>query len=660
MTRDGGSKEKRQRVNQLTQRVSELEKMEPAFREAESLTKLLEFAPHAVFLLDLSGRVVFANKTGAAHLGRSIEEIVGSCLREQFPTDVSESRRLKGMEAIRLKKAVNFEDRVGDRWYYNTVYPIMNDRDEVTHLAVYGIDITDRKGAEQSLRLSEEKMRSIFGAAPIGIGVVVNRVFTEVNQRFCEMTGYVRDELINHSARMIYQTDRDFELVGREKYLQIAEGGAGTVETRLRRKDGSVIDVLLSSTPIDPSDLLRGVTFTALDITDRKRAEKEREGLQAQLLQAQKMEAVGRLAGGVAHDLNNLLSPILGFGEILQLDIAQHDGRRRAVDEIVQAAFRAKDVVRQMLAFSRKQTIVIKVANLNEVVKGFVKLLRRSVREDIEIRILSDPDLPSVRVDVGQIEQVIMNLAVNAQDAMPDGGVLTIRMTPASLDEDFCTHHLGSKPGSYTILSVSDTGCGMDRETTEHVFEPFFTTKGEHGTGLGLATVYGIVKQHEGHISVDSEPGKGTTFRVYLPAAAEAAGEAEEAVKGPTDLRGTETVLVVEDSDQIRVLSQSILKRLGYTVLLAKNGREALSVLEKHDEPVALLLTDVVMPDMNGRELFERACSRFPSLKVLYMTGYSGDVLSHRGVVEEGVRIIQKPFSVHALADKIREVLDHP
>jgi CheY-like chemotaxis protein len=292
------------------------------------------------------------------------------------------------------------------------------------------------------------------------------------------------------------------------------------------------------------------------------------------------------------------------------------------------------------------------------VIKGFEKLLRRTIREDIEIRVLLAEGLPLARVDTGQMEQVIMNLAVNAQDAMPQGGALTMRTESCVLDEGFCANHPGSRPGAYAMLSVSDTGAGMDDETAQHVFEPFFTTKGEHGTGLGLASVYGIVKQHDGYISVESGAGQGTTFRVYVPAT-EGQPQANEAEGAKTDvLQGSETVLIAEDNDQIRLLGQSLLGRLGYKVLVAENGKDALEVLRSREGRIDLLLTDVVMPDMNGRYLFEMAHEKYPSLKVLYMSGYSGTVLANRGVLEEGVEIIQKPFSVWGLAAKVREVLD--
>jgi two-component system cell cycle sensor histidine kinase/response regulator CckA len=518
-------------------------------------------------------------------------------------------------------------------------------------------EITERRRMEEALRESEEKYRTLVEESFDGIFIQKGLKIIFANERLYEMLGYPAGELEGQDHWVIYHPDYQPLTRERGQARMRGEDVPSQYEVKLQRKDGRSFDAEIRARAIlfgnDP-----GIQVWIRDITEQKRSAQEKEKLQAQLNQAQKMESVGRLAGGVAHDLNNLLSPILGYGEMLQEDIAPHDERRNAVDQIVQTAIRAKDVIRQLLTFSRKQPIVGRVADLSKVIKGFEKLLRRTIREDIEISTSSGPEPLSVRMDVGQIEQVIMNLAVNAQDAMPDGGVLTIRTEPAVLDEDFSTCHPGSIPGAYAMLSVSDTGCGMDHETAQHIFEPFFTTKGEHGTGLGLATVYGIVKQHEGYISIESEPGKGTTVRVYLPASKECAGETETSVKRTTDLQGSETVLVVEDSNQIRTLANSLFRRLGYTVLLAGNGTEALEVFKTHGGRVNLLLTDVVMPDMNGRELFERASARYPALKVLYMSGYSGNVLSHRGVLDGGIEIIQKPFSVWDLATKVRELLD--
>ena len=391
-------------------------------------------------------------------------------------------------------------------------------------------------------------------------------------------------------------------------------------------------------------------------------AEQETKQLQEQFNQAQKLESIGRLAGGVAHDLNNLLSPILGYGEMLLEDSREDAFRREALEQIVNAGRRARDLVHQLLAFSRKQTLEFKPIHLNKLLIHFEKLLRRTIREDVSIHLDLEPSLPFIKGDVGQLEQVVMNLAVNAQDAMPDGGQLFIATTAIELDETDADHLEGAAPGPHVMLAVKDTGTGMTATTLKHLYEPFYTTKETgKGTGLGLATVYGIVKQHGGTIQAESSPG-GVTFRVYLPVfTAEPTGDAAQTVRNesrPGGERQRGTILLVEDNEQVRELAVIILEREGYEVLVAKNGTEALARLDEHHGRVDLLLTDVVMPEMNGKELFHKASARYPYIKVIYMSGYTDDVIARHGVMEAGVNFIQKPFAVKGLITKVREVLN--
>jgi CheY-like chemotaxis protein/two-component sensor histidine kinase len=339
-------------------------------------------------------------------------------------------------------------------------------------------------------------------------------------------------------------------------------------------------------------------------------------------------------------------------------DLDTDDKRRLSVDQILSAGFRARDLVRQLLAFSRKQTLEYKPIHMNKAIKNFEKLLRRTIREDIVIKINTSPDIQMIMADIGQIEQVIMNLAVNAADAMPQGGFLSIETAPVDLDKEYAEIHQDVKPGEYLMLAFSDTGFGMDEETRKQVFEPFFSTKGEQGTGLGLATVYGIVKQHGGNIWVYSEPGKGTTFKVYLPVSKDPHVEEKSGENGVNVQDGSETILLVEDNEQVRYLAHTILERRGYTVLVAESGPKALEILTHYDDPVHLLLTDVVMPEMNGKELFDKVAEKYPDLQVLYMSGYTNNVIAHRGVLDEGVQFVHKPFSVQVLSARVREMLD--
>jgi PAS domain S-box-containing protein len=510
----------------------------------------------------------------------------------------------------------------------------------------------------EELQQSEEKIKSIFRAAPVGIGMTVNRIIMASNDRLCEMTGYSREELLNSSARILYPAQEEFDYVGIEKYRQIAEKGTGAVETRWRRKDGEIIDVLLSSTPIDPSDLLKGVTFTALDITGRKRAIQEKEALLEHLRQSQKMEAIGQLAGGVAHDFNNILTIISGCSQLSLLDLREGDPLRKNLEEIIRATDRAADLTRQLLAFGRKQILEMRVLDLNQILQRLDTMLRRVIGEDIQLETAYTDPLGKVKVDPGQVEQVIMNLSVNARDAMPEGGKLTIETANVKLDEAYAHEHIAVKPGRYVMLAVSDTGKGMTKEVRERVFEPFFTTKEKgKGTGLGLSTVYGIVKQSGGNIWVYSEPGHGTSFKIYLPVVDDPLEEIRE--KAIQEIpRGSETILVVEDEEAVLDLAVKILKRQGYKVLEAQDGGKALLLCEEYKDAIQLILTDMVMPGINGSKLMGRLKVIHPEAKALYMSGYADDAIHQHGILEFGLHFLQKPFTVEALARKVREVLD--
>lgn len=519
--------------------------------------------------------------------------------------------------------------------------------------------LESRQKAEDALRRNEEKLKSIFLAAPTGIGVVVHRVIIEANDRLCEMTGYDRAELIGQNARMLYPSEEDYEWVGREKYRQIAERGTGTVETRWVRKDARVIHVLLSSTPLDPADHSQGVTFTALDISERKSAEEERMRLEEQLMQVKKLESIGQLAGGVAHDFNNMLSPILGYAELIRDDLPQGHPHANDLHQIIRAAERARDLTRQLLAFARKQTLEIRPVDLNVVIRGFEKMLRRTIRENVVIETRLSDEIGIIKGDTGQIEQILLNLAVNAQDAMPEGGVLTIETSKADAGQDRFLRLKGITFGSFTLMKVSDTGSGMDRETLEKIFDPFFTTKElGRGTGLGLSTVYGIVKQHQGHILAHSDLGQGTSFHVYFPQTGDQTESSIEVNGEIASLQGSEAILVAEDQEQVRLMAAEMLRRHGYHVVACKDGESSLAAASIHEGPIHLLVTDVVMPGMNGKELHAALSAIQPTIRVLYMSGYTGNLISHHGVLEEGVDFIQKPFSLPVFLRKVREVLD--
>ncbi|MFZ3047756.1 MAG: ATP-binding protein [Desulfatirhabdiaceae bacterium] len=512
------------------------------------------------------------------------------------------------------------------------------------------------------LQESETRFRTLFETANDAILLMADGMFVECNSRALEIYG------CDTKADLLDATPMDFSPatqpngrdsgVATQEYIQSAQNGKPQrFYWRHCTRNGTPIDVdvSLNSLTLEGKPYVQAIVR---DITEQKRIESEKRKLEEQLQHAQKIESVGRLAGGVAHDLNNLLTPIIGYSEILLDDTSLNDLLKKYVEQIIGAGLRAKDLVHQLLAFSRRQVLEFKPVDLNRAVADFEKLLRHTIREDIAIRIIPDPALPYIQGDIGQLEQVIMNLAVNAQDAMPEGGDLIIETAVAVLDVADTVMNQDLEPGRYVMLAISDGGDGMDAGTQARLFEPFFTTKEMgKGTGLGLATVYGIVKQHGGNILVTSEPGKGATFKIYLPVMETAADLAESIPDSPGKLRGAETILLVEDNQMVRDIARDILQYQGYTVLPAENGKAALSVLENHDGPVHLLLTDVVMPQMNGRDLAARAAARYPDLKVLYMSGYTDDVIAHRGILDEGVLFIQKPFSVQSLTAKVREAL---
>lgn len=434
--------------------------------------------------------------------------------------------------------------------------------------------------------------------------------------------------------------------------------GGPILELEQFKKNGSSMWVEIKASVLRdaqgcPIEIL-GVTR---DITERRRAEEQQRNLEAQLGQAQKMESVGRLAGGVAHDFNNLLMAILGYAEMILTHCQElAPGAREWVEEIQKAGERARDLTRQLLAFGRKQTLEMQVLDMNEVVLGFGKMLKRLIGEDIQVQTLLNPRIGAVKADAAQIEQVLLNLAVNARDAMPNGGRLAIETADVVLDDAYVARNPYVEPGTYVMLAVSDTGCGMNADTQKMVFEPFFTTKGPgQGTGLGLAMVYGIVRQHQGHISVYSELGRGTTFKIYLPRITETTEE--EVTSAPVaPIGGTETILVVEDDAAVREITCKMLADLGYDVIAADGGPHALTAAAER-ETIHLLLTDVIMPEMSGRRIVEQLVALHPEIKTLYMSGYTANVIAHHGVLDPGVYLLQKPFTFQGLAQKIREVL---
>lgn len=508
----------------------------------------------------------------------------------------------------------------------------------------------------KALRESEDRYSTLFNSASDAIFICdFTGRFLEVNEAACERLGFTQEELLQMRCEDI-EAPEYAGLLSR-RLDELREHGHIVFETEHLTKEGEKVPVEVSARIIEHAGTPAVLTI-ARDITERKAAEKEKEKLEEQLVHSQKMEAIGRLAGGIAHDFNNLLTTILGHADLVLTSAEGSEPLLEDVQAIKKAGERAASLVRQLLAFSRKQVLQPAVLDLNSVVIDMEKMLRRLIGEDIELETVLKPGLHQVKVDPGQIEQIIMNLAVNARDAMPQGGKLTVETANVELSEDYTRRRPMMRPGPYVMLVLSDTGIGMEAETLSHVFEPFFTTKElGKGTGLGLATVYGIVKQSGGYIWVYSEPGEGTTFKIYLPSVQ----EGEEAVRKPHESSGKggdETVLVVEDDDMLRNMARNILKRYGYRVLEAQDAETALEASRGHEGPIHLLLTDVVMPGISGRELAERLQSERPAARVLFMSGYTDEAVVHHGVLESGISFVQKPFSPDVLARKVREVLD--
>jgi two-component system, cell cycle sensor histidine kinase and response regulator CckA len=749
---------------------------------SNAVEALLNASSDAAFLIDTKGVFLAANAELARRLGLESPSLIGRCCYDLIPPEVAARRKLWVDQVLRTKAPVTEDDQRGTSLVRNCLYPVFDSRGNVTAIAIYGRDITEREAARKALEHSRESYEAVFNASSdcifihdgntgeiidvnrsaeeafgytleemkkLDVGdMTVNeppytrreafehfqkavvegpqkfewlaksrsgkliwfensllytslagqdsmlvtgrditqrkeaeeryqnittemegilnslpdaviyadteRVIRKVNPAFTRIFGYQPGEVIGKSTRLIYRSEQEFQEQGRARYNKNASEMRSPYEIFYVRKDGTQFITETVGTPVRNArgDVV-GLLALIRDITGQKQ-------MQERMRQMEKMESVGRLAGGVAHDFNNMLNVILGHTEMAIEKLDTSDPLRGDLEEVKKAGERSANLTKQLLAFARRQTIAPVVLDLNQTISSMLKMLERLIGESIELIWKPGSDLASVNIDPGQVDQMLANLAINARDAIGHNpGRVSIETASASFSKDHCSAHPGYTRGDYVILEVSDNGCGMDEETRLHIFEPFYTTKeGGQGTGLGLSTVYGIVTQNGGFINVCSEPGQGTTFRIYLPH--HTGKELPHSIKTPGILtrRGSETVLLVEDEPSILKMVTMMLEMEGYKVLPAGSPGEAIRMAREHSGEIHLVVSDVVMPEMNGRDLARNILSLYPMVKRLFMSGYTADVIAHHGVLDEGVNFIQKPFSRGELAAKIREMLD--
>jgi PAS domain S-box-containing protein len=662
----------------ITERKSADERRELTLREMRGsearYRRLVENIGEIVFAGGLEGppmarKLTFLSPQVEAVAGRPPQDFLadpGLWKRLLHPEDVAnvametERALTTGESVVRFYRLRN-EKTDEYRWIEDTFVPDHGDDGAMRGFFVTARDITERWRAEAEAERLRHRNELLLNCAGEGIyGLDLEGRVTFINPKGASLLGYGVDELISVPMHATcHHTRADGRPFPREEcpiYAAFKDGRVHVIDDDVMwRKDGGAVPVDCVSTPLrDERAVLSGAVVVFRDITNRRR-------LEEMVRQSQKLEAIGRLAGGVAHDFNNILGVITGYGELMRLQIeAKHPARPR-LEQILKAAERAAGLTRQLLAFSRKEVTQPRILDLSVLVAELDKMLRRVIGEDVELEVRQAPDLGAVKADPTQLEQVILNLVVNARHAMPKGGHLTIETANADLDEAYASSHPPAHAGRYVMLAVSDTGIGMDAETQGRIFEPFFTTKppGE-GTGLGLATVYGVVKQSGGYIWVYSEPGRGTTFKVYLPRV-EAQPEALDASTAPAPVpRGRETVLLVEDTESLREMICEALEEKGYSLLPASHGEEALALAREHKGPIPLLLTDLVMPKLGGVDLARQLASLRPEIRVLYMSGYTDGAIARQGVLREGSALLEKPFTTDRLARAVREVLDAP
>jgi len=650
----------------VVQNALEKKRLEVAGQQAQERMRLaakewritFDAIHDAVALLDPERRIIRCNKTLRDLIDKPWDQIIGRPCCQLVHQKAAPPTKCPVLRAAQTLRRETWRVSLDERWYSIIADPILDKQGQLTGFVHVMRDISDRLEAEEKLRESEDKYRLLVENANEIVLVVQDGMFKFANRRIFEVTGQRPGEIMEKPfIEFIHPEDREIVAQRHAQRLR-GEEVPEVYPFRILSKEGEPVWVQINAVRIEWEGSPAILSFL-MDITERKRAEKEQEKLREQLLQAQKMESVGRLAGGVAHDFNNMLSVILGYTEMALAELDPKDSIHAGLQEVLSAARRSTGITRQLLAFARKQAIDPKVLDLNEVIEGMLKMLRRLIGEDINISWEPDTDLWPVKMDPAQIDQVLANLCVNARDAIDGVGEIRIRTENVVMSHAYATGDAECRPGEYVVLALSDDGAGMDRETAEKIFEPFFTTKElGRGTGLGLSTVYGIVKQNEGSIHVYSEPGQGTLFKVYLPRFRGEAKAEEKGIEEPLPQGHGETVLIVEDEASVLNLVKHILKKLGYRVRTAEGAEKALKMVQECRDPIHLLISDVVMPEMGGKVLAERIKAVCPDTKLLFMSGYTADTVIHRGILDEGIPFLQKPFTSESLARKVREVLE--
>lgn len=641
------------RITLLEEALLEKERVCEALQDSEKrYRRLFESAQDGILILDAeTGKVVDVNPFLMRLLGYTYEEFCGKYIWEIGAfKDIAASK--DAFQALQDNEYIRYEDLPLETLdgkpvaveFVSNVYLV--DHSKVIQCNIR--DITAHK------RAKAERTQLMAAIDQVGEAIVMTDAqgsIQFVNPAFKQMTGYRGKEVVGQNPRLLKSGKQD-EPFYRNLWDTISSGKTWAGRMVNKRKDGTFYTEETTISPVrNVSGQIVNYVSVGRDISDHLR-------LSAQFQQAQKMEAVGLLAGGVAHDYNNMLSVILGYAELALRKVEPNQSLHADLEEIIKAANRSTEITRQLLAFARKQTIIPVVLDLNRAVESMLKMLKRLIGEDIDLAWMPEKDLYPVKMDPVQVDQILANLCVNARDAIADVGKVTIETGNAVFDETYCADHPGFIAGEYVLLAVSDDGCGMDKETIDQIFEPFFTSKEVgQGTGLGLSMVYGIVKQNNGFINVYSEPGAGTTFRIYLSRHAGQAIETHREKAADIPLGHGEIVLLVEDEPAILNMGKIMLEQLGYRVLAADRPDEALRMAEEHAGEIQLLITDVVMPEMNGRDLAKRLQFLYPSLKILFMSGYTADVIAHRGVLDKGVNFFQKPFSLRELSVKVREAL---